>query len=113
MNVTVSGDSAVVEGSNLVLNCSADGDPEPTYQWLRSGSALPAKVDNPSSPQLVIPDMTWADVGVYYCLAVNSGGVSYSPAVYVLLQAEEGAIISYRRGEQSVTSTHTHTKYTV
>lgn len=98
VNVTVAGESAVVEGRDLILNCSADGDPEPTYQWLRSGSTLPSKVTAANSAQLVIPSMTWSDVGVYYCLAVNDGGVSYSPAIYVLLQAEEGAVISNRNG---------------
>ena len=95
VNVTVTGETAVVEGADLILNCSAVGDPEPTLQWLRSGDSLPSKVTDASSPQLVVPSMTWSDVGVYYCLAVNAGGVSYSPAIYVLLQAEEGAVISY------------------
>lgn len=98
MNVTVDGESAVVEGTDLMLNCSAVGDPEPTYQWLRSGSSLPSKVTGANSAQLVVPSVTWSDVGVYYCLAVNAGGVSYSPAVYVLLQAEQGAVISNRIG---------------
>lgn len=97
-NVTVVGESAVVEGTDLVLNCSAVGDPEPTYQWLRSGSVLPSKVTDTNTAQLVIPSMTWSDVGVYYCLAVNEGGVSYSPAIHVLLQAEQGAVISNRNG---------------
>lgn len=87
-----------MQGTDLVLNCSAVGDPEPTYQWLRSGSALPSKVTDANTAQLVIPSMTWSDVGVYYCLAVNDGGVSYSPAIYVLLQAEQGAVISNRSG---------------
>ena len=95
MNVTVTGENAVIEGTDLVLNCSAVGDPEPTFQWLRSGDSLPSKVTDANSPQLVVPSMTWSDVGVYHCLAVNAGGVSYSPAVYVLLQAEEGAVLSY------------------
>ena len=98
MNVTVTGENAVVEGMDLILNCSAVSDPEPTFQWLRSGGSLPSKVTDASSPQLVVPSMTWSDVGVYYCLAVNDGGASYSPAVYVLLQAEQGAVISYGKG---------------
>lgn len=98
MNVTVTGQIAVVEGQDMSLNCSAIGDPLPTYQWLRSGDSLPDKVTTSNSPQLMVPSVTWSDVGVYYCLAVNTGGVSYSPAIYVLLQAEEGAIISYRKG---------------
>ena len=104
-NVTVAGQRAVVEGADLILNCSADGDPEPTYQWLRSGRPLPAKVAHSgSSSLLVVPGVTWDDVGVYYCLAVNTGGASYSPPVYVLLQAEEGAVISFTKGEHTIFS---------
>ena len=110
MNVTVTGQRAVVEGTDLVLNCSADGEPRPTYQWLRSGSSLPAKaVHDGTSLQLVVPSMAWADVGVYYCLAINAGGVSYSPAVYVLLLAEEGAVISYGTGAAKESVYYIHT----
>ena len=94
----MTGVSAVVEGGTLILNCSAEGAPELTYQWLRHDSPLPEKVaDSGASPLLVVPGMTWEDVGVYYCLAINPGGASYSPPVYVLLQAEDGAVISFTK----------------
>ena len=104
INVTVTGQSAVVEGTDLILNCSAassDHQEPTTFQWLRIGSSFPSKVTNTSSAQVVVPRVTWSDVGVYYCLAVNAGGSTYSPAIYVLLQVEQGTIISNRKGESN------------
>lgn len=96
MNVTVVGQTALEEGTDLILNCSAAGNPEPGYMWIRAGDRLPSKVVNPFSSQLIIPSVTWSDVGLYYCLAINTAGATQSQAVYILLRARQGSVISNR-----------------
>ena len=96
LNVTVEGQTALEEGTDLILTCSAAGNPEPGYMWIRAGDRLPSKVVNPFSSQLVVPSVTWSDVGLYYCLAINTAGATQSQAVYVLLQARQGSVISNR-----------------
>ena len=57
----------------MVLNCRADGFPEPQYQWLQksqSGDILVRGYD----PELVIERLTYEHQGEWLCQAANSVG---------------------------------------
>ena len=97
-DVVVTGQSAVEEGTDLRLNCSANGEPEPTFRWIRTGHPIPSKVVDSQSSLLVVPSVTLSDVGLYYCLAINAGGTTKSPPIYVVLQASQGTIASKTDG---------------
>ena len=52
------------------LECSAEGEPAPKYQWLHTTARGETKVRSYSS-QLIIPSVSYRDQGQYHCLATN------------------------------------------
>ena len=86
--VATSGSLVAVEGSDLSLNCSATGDPLPTYHWIRLDTSLTDKAQGVDSPVLLVPDVGWNDAGLYACLVTNEQGRAQSEALFVTLQAE-------------------------
>ncbi|XP_078377827.1 tenascin-R-like [Oculina patagonica] len=60
-------------GSNLTLNCSATGDPQPVISWKRQGAALPVGRSHRTNEALIISDASEEDAGNYICLATSAG----------------------------------------
>jgi hypothetical protein len=65
---------AATAGTNVTFTVSAEGNPTPTFQWLKDG----AKIPGATGVTLVIPSVTAANNGVYNALATNSAGWSLS-----------------------------------
>ena len=57
-------------GDNVTLNCSAQGGPDNTYQWQRSGTDL----DNEAMQTLTITQISAMDGGEYTCVVSNAAG---------------------------------------
>ncbi|XP_043107009.1 roundabout homolog 1 isoform X1 [Puntigrus tetrazona] len=83
-------DVVVRVGSPATLSCRAEGNPEPTIQWLRNGQPLDTdKMDAQSQP-IVLPEgslfffsvipgrKSQSHEAVYACVARNSAGVAMS-----------------------------------
>ena len=58
--------------SKTVLTCTAEGNPEPEYEWLQQLSSGQRKRSYTSD--LVIEDVGYEDQGEYTCMASNSIG---------------------------------------
>ncbi|XP_044586192.1 neuroglian isoform X1 [Cotesia glomerata] len=73
----------------FVIECEAEGDPAPTYQWIKNGKFFNyAAYDDRMSTQpgrgsLVIAKPRDEDVGQYQCFAVNEWGTATSNSVFV------------------------------
>ncbi|KAL3318659.1 IGc2 [Cichlidogyrus casuarinus] len=79
----------IVQGEDLVLNCTADGDPPPKIEWtkdgqiVRQGGALvqgqlgigPEYVISPDGFSLHVYGVVHAVSGVFTCLASNPLGL--------------------------------------
>ena len=83
-----SGSVTALEGSDLTLNCTAIGNPAPTYEWIRLDGSLSSKTRGINSSKLLIPSFEWSDAGMYACLASNQWGSAQSEMLYVTLQSE-------------------------
>ncbi len=68
-------------GEAVVLAVEATGEPEPTFIWLRNGTALPAQTDN----VLAFPSVELVHAGAYQAVAVNSAGADSSTVVMITL----------------------------
>ena len=58
-------------GNNLVLNCTASGDPDIIFHWIKDKNYLEG-----NNNILNITDVTASDGGLYECVANNTGGES-------------------------------------
>ncbi|CAB4068956.1 unnamed protein product [Lepeophtheirus salmonis] len=65
------------EGSNVQLECRADGIPPPTIRWRKNNGEYPRTAKNkpPKGPILEIPHVRKEDSGIYRCTASNGVGV--------------------------------------
>ncbi|XP_015464281.3 roundabout homolog 2 isoform X1 [Astyanax mexicanus] len=83
-------DVVVREGNPATLSCRAEGNPEPSIQWLRNGIPMePEKMDGQSRP-MVLPEgslfflsvvpgrKSQSHEAVYACIARNSAGTATS-----------------------------------
>ena len=59
-------------GTNMTLNCSATGDPQPVIRWKRQGSQLPVGRSQQIDGALVIRDVQREDAGNYTCVATSA-----------------------------------------
>ena len=67
----------MVEGSSLVLRCSATGNPTPTLEWWRDGRPLyqTKKIHFQDNKQIIkMLNLTAEDSGLYVCAASNKIG---------------------------------------
>ncbi|GFT51976.1 neogenin [Nephila pilipes] len=67
----------VLKGSDLTLDCAANGNPKPRITWLKDGSTIDlADLDSRfrivGSGSLAIENVKEEDAGIYMCRAVNS-----------------------------------------
>jgi len=67
-----------LQGSTVTLTVSADGAKPLTYKWGRVGGAMPAHVTGANSASLTFSNLTLADAGSYYAVAINNYGSSTS-----------------------------------
>ena len=61
-----------VEGKTVVLNCSAEGDPQPVISWKRQGGQLPAGRTVVTDKHLTIQNTKKEDAGTYVCTATSA-----------------------------------------
>ena len=57
-------------GDRIHLNCTAKGNPAPTYEWYKDGVLIPDKIES----LLYIHEPSPEDRGNYTCKAINSEG---------------------------------------
>ena len=72
-------ESKVSVGENLMLTCSASGDPFPEVTWSKEGKTL--RLFNVTGPVLHLVNITREDVGSYKCAAKNKVGEASRPAL--------------------------------
>ncbi|XP_030010684.1 roundabout homolog 1 isoform X2 [Sphaeramia orbicularis] len=95
-------DVVVKVGSPATLSCRADGNPQPTIEWLRNGQPLEtAKTYGHLQPLVLLEGSLFflsvggkrgqSDEGVYTCVATNSEGkaVSRNASLYIAALKEE------------------------
>ncbi|KFV74991.1 Hemicentin-2, partial [Struthio camelus australis] len=69
----VPSEHSVLEGSEVTLECQAEGQPAPEITWLKDGQ--PLGLQPPSRGRsLLLEGLQAADAGAYTCLAQNSAG---------------------------------------
>ena len=54
-----------VKGQSVTFNCTADGNPSPTYKWLKDRKPVGTK------QTFSIGSVSYASAGVYVCVVVN------------------------------------------
>ncbi|XP_076144804.1 vascular cell adhesion protein 1-like [Alosa pseudoharengus] len=69
--VSPSEDVSLTEGDRLELNCTADANPSPTYEWRHDNKTLE---NNNSSSTLLIESVEMDSAGVYKCIVSNTQG---------------------------------------
>ena len=55
-----------MEGKSATFTCTADGNPTPTYTWLKDGKLVASK------QTFSIAIVSYASAGTYVCLAHNT-----------------------------------------
>lgn len=77
----------LVQGDPLVLECEAEGNPEPTLSWLKDGEPLDTSderltlsenADGLANGTLRLEDLQFEDRAEYTCVATNEYGTSNS-----------------------------------
>lgn len=80
------------EGDQLILICSAEGNPFPRVQWTKSDGSL---LQNDTSPNNIasveIQHVSGSDSGKYTCHALNDAGTS-EESINVLVKLEQSKI---------------------
>src|SRR6185503_7014087 len=73
----------LVAGGPVTLSIAATGNPQPTFQWKKDGSAIAGA----TSAILSIPSATMLDSGTYVVVVTNSAGNVTSTNSVVTVQA--------------------------
>ncbi|KAK5862001.1 hypothetical protein PBY51_017434 [Eleginops maclovinus] len=68
----------IVEGQPVILNCSAKGNPDPTFTWFKNKEAVGLK-----DRVWDIPSITESGKGEYHCKATNRHGTQTSNLVII------------------------------
>lgn len=63
-------DTSLTEGQTLQLNCEADSNPSPIYQWRHNNKTL----ENENKATLLIESIQQAKAGIYECILSNLAG---------------------------------------
>ena len=61
-----------LKGQSLAFNCTANGNPNPTYGWLKDGKPVSSK------QTFFIESVSYASAGVYVCVANNTIDAAWS-----------------------------------
>lgn len=72
---TAFGATSVLVGTNLTLVATADGSPEPTFQWRKNGIAIPSA----TMQTLSLFNVSTVDAASYQVIATNEMGSATSP----------------------------------
>ncbi|XP_041977027.1 protein sidekick isoform X3 [Aricia agestis] len=77
-----SSNSIVREGTTKILQCSANGIPQPLYRWLKNGVALG---EYSSELFFKIHNTQRQDAGAYQCIAKNDVGAVFSEKNHIVV----------------------------
>ena len=82
-------DLNLIEGTDVLLNCTATGNPIPTVHWLRldTNTSNNTKI-NTTTNILTIQNFSDVDVGMYICVAINSVGMNATNITYLRLNSK-------------------------
>ena len=71
---------SVTLGKPLNITCQATGNPTPTVEWKRENGNKSMTPKEHSSKGAVLPfdSVSEGDMGIYFCVAVNSKNVAYA-----------------------------------
>ena len=75
--------ATVIEGTKIIFNCSATGNPHPDMSWLKDGKTV-AEGDTLSL------ETSRNDSGIYWCLAKNGVGEVINATAYLDVQCKFG-----------------------
>ncbi|WP_414664669.1 immunoglobulin domain-containing protein [Horticoccus sp. 23ND18S-11] len=88
---------SVTAGGTASFSVSATGNPAPTYQWRKDGTALAGA----TAATLTLTNVQAADAGVYTALAVNSAGsLTTLPATLTVAPAVTGPTLTLQPASQ-------------
>lgn len=85
----------VKEGESVSFTCSAKGQPEPTFTWIKDGQALPSQAN------WTISKMNESDSGLYTCKAENKHGGEKSVVTVEVIYAPDVDIVISQEPERS------------
>lgn len=71
-------------GTTVSFMCQATAYPEPTYQWIRVGGALPVSAVGENSSILTISPIYFEDEGFYQCTATSNEIALVSTPAFLL-----------------------------
>ena len=90
---------------SLEMNCTADGSPEPTYQWFFMGPDKSQELLVSNEGKFFIPnlkmgdDQSVGDYGYYKCVASNHRGSANVTVFLQMIKDEPVQEISYEKDE--------------
>ena len=88
----------VAQDGATTLLARASGFPAPSFQWYRNGTVLSGAIND----SVVIPFMSAADAGSYFCIVSNNvGSITSRTAVVTYLPDTNGVVILYALGQGS------------
>jgi len=75
--------TTVYVGKTVTLTATADGNPAPTFQWLKNG----APISGATNAVLTITAVALSDAGIYQVRATNSAGSALSPEAVLVVES--------------------------
>jgi hypothetical protein len=86
-------DVSATLGQTVTLRVEANGDPAPTYQWIKNGRPLPSA----NQASLILSDLSLADAADYHAIAINRFGRTVSRRARVEITAAQGYALGTHR----------------
>ena len=89
-------------GTNVVLNCTAKGDPQPVISWRKDNGLLPAGRYEVKDGSLIIKNVKKTDSGVFVCTATSAGVFDTETRLRLTVdQHAKDCTAIYKGGERS------------